>query len=434
MLLLQAEITAVSTDCLNVISLATNLNMDFNRLSQLQSNCCLNNGLTGLRCNENELVTEINWNSLGLNGILDVSLLPRNLISLALNNNQIFRIVDTDTTRPWPTGLTFIDLGACGINGTIPTNLPDGLNELLLYANRLHGNVPLHWPNSLKKLNLGENELSGSILDVTWPQGLLELKLYQNELTGPISYDLPSTLTLLDLGTNSMSGAIPSTLPSELKSLHIDYNQFDSTLQFLPSTVGDLSANNNQFSDVEIPSNQVFRRCDLRNNPFKNKQSVLDLPVGCEYSPFPKESTTLFLIPSTTRKVTTRLDTPLASASAREVTTRLDTPLASASARAVTTSEYLTTRSISAVVELKEKEYFSTISTTSSIVFVESNAKLTDLPISLTLIYALLGGFGGVCLLGFIASKIFKNPKMNSRFGRKNSFGTLNTVNFISKQ
>ena len=45
-----------------------------------------------------------------------------------------------------------------------------------------------------------------------------------------------------------------------------------------------------------------------------------------------------------------------------------------------------------------------------------------------TIVYALIGGIVGICVLLVIASKVVKNPKMNSKFGRNNSFGTLNTI------
>ena len=38
-------------------------------------------------------------------------------------------------------------------------------------------------------------------------------------------------------------------------------------------------------------------------------------------------------------------------------------------------------------------------------------------------------GFTALCVLVFIASKVFRYPKMASKFGRKNSFGTLNSQN-----
>ena len=44
------------------------------------------------------------------------------------------------------------------------------------------------------------------------------------------------------------------------------------------------------------------------------------------------------------------------------------------------------------------------------------------------LVYGILGALAGLCILVVIGSFIFKHPKMHSKYGRKNSFGTLNTV------
>ena len=56
------------------------------------------------------------------------------------------------------------------------------------------------------------------------------------------------------------------------------------------------------------------------------------------------------------------------------------------------------------------------------------DAANTDPAVSPWLIIGLVIGLGSVILLTFVASKIFKHPELHSRFGRKNSFGTLNTV------
>ena len=55
----------------------------------------------------------------------------------------------------------------------------------------------------------------------------------------------------------------------------------------------------------------------------------------------------------------------------------------------------------------------------------------TNPGISQWVLIALFGGFVGLCILTFVASKIFKHPKIHSKFGRKNSFGTLNTMNTV---
>eukprot|EP00835_Amoeboradix_gromovi_P003487 NODE_232_length_13679_cov_0.197349.p4 type:complete len:510 gc:universal NODE_232_length_13679_cov_0.197349:6678-5149(-) len=44
------------------------------------------------------------------------------------------------------------------------------------------------------------------------------------------------------------------------------------------------------------------------------------------------------------------------------------------------------------------------------------------------LVYWLFSGFIATCIVVLVASKFFKHPKIQSRFGRRNSFSTLNTV------
>ena len=46
-----------------------------------------------------------------------------------------------------------------------------------------------------------------------------------------------------------------------------------------------------------------------------------------------------------------------------------------------------------------------------------------------SIIFILVGAFAGIAIALLLAAKFVKHPKIHSKFGRKNSFGTLNTVN-----
>ena len=91
----------------------------------------------------------------------------------------------------------------------------------------------------------------------------------------------------------------------------------------------------------------------------------------------------------------------------------------------VTTSTLLRTTSLT-------KSQTSELPTTGKAIATETAKGLNLLDIDPNLIYALIGGFVGLCVLVGIGKYVFKHPKMHSKYGRKNSYGTLNTMNTVA--
>ena len=104
LLWMSSTINAISVDCPNVIQLARGLGMQTARSAiwtALQSDCCTANDVT---CDGNQRVIEIDWQSYGLNSIINGTAIPSSVTHLDLRNNAI--------------------------TGSIPNALPGGLISL----------------------------------------------------------------------------------------------------------------------------------------------------------------------------------------------------------------------------------------------------------------------------------------------------------------
>ena len=118
---------AVSIDCPNVINLAFGFNMNVKQpaiFSQLQSDCC---AATGVSC-VSQRVFLIDWYGMDLDGVINGTAIPSNIINLWVANNEL--------------------------TGSIPDMLPIGLVSLNLDINKLSGDLP-QFPSTLESLGLG---------------------------------------------------------------------------------------------------------------------------------------------------------------------------------------------------------------------------------------------------------------------------------------
>ena len=141
LLLILSTTYALSVDCPNVIQLAQGLGMQTARpaiWSALQIDCCTTSGVI---CDGNQRVTQINWYTTGLNGTINGTAIPSSLLRLDLNGNSL--------------------------SGSITSSLPIGLRELYLYGNQMSGDLP-SFPSTLQYFGLGYpgypgNHFTGSL-------------------------------------------------------------------------------------------------------------------------------------------------------------------------------------------------------------------------------------------------------------------------------
>lgn len=141
------------------------------------------------------------------------------------------------------TSLTYLELNASGLSGTLPGGMPPALEALVLANSQFSGPLPEPFVRSLcirsggaatlSSLDIQGNQLSGSIPAQLSLCGLSELYLHNNLLEGGIPRAffsrLAPTLNFIKLGNNRLSGTLPADLLKLLSSasnVNISGNRF----------------------------------------------------------------------------------------------------------------------------------------------------------------------------------------------------------------
>ena len=150
LLLFSSTIYAVSIDCPNMIELARGLGMQTARpaiWTALQSDCCT---ASSIACDGSLRVTQISWNIMGLNGVINGTAIPSSVTHLELYFNAITGAIP----NALPSGLTRLWLYNNAITGSIPDVLPSGLTNFYLHGNQMSGDLP-SFPSTIQYLGLG---------------------------------------------------------------------------------------------------------------------------------------------------------------------------------------------------------------------------------------------------------------------------------------
>ena len=172
----------------------------------------------GIKCNSDEKVTEIQWNSRTLNGIMNFVYIPSSTTSFDIEENRIS--------------------GEAILSDLFPLVK---LTDLFLGGNLFTGNPDLtKLPKFLTAAWMEGNKLSGEICLTQLPVGLLYLDVSDNLLTGK-----------LDLGA----------LPNTLKGLYFSQNEFKGNIDLssLPENLDGVSFDNNKLLEGTINVNQLPR-------------------------------------------------------------------------------------------------------------------------------------------------------------------------------
>ena len=484
--LMLSDAYAISADCTHVRLLASGLKMQNqapNIWTELQGDCCNSTISAGIICDLTPRVTSIIWSSLSLNGTIDNSPISTltYLKHLDLSRNKITGTIPVHL----PNSLTYIDLSLNFLNGSIPDSLPSNLTtiwfnknaltgeipnilpyelqNLYLYGNQLSGSIPFSLPSELIKLHLYDNKLNGTIpLSVSSLAFLTEFKIGDegskgNFISGKIPNSLPITLTSLFLSNNRLNGPFPSlheiagltdlklqhnqlfgqipSLPLNLKWTDLSNNEFNGTIPGpLPPTLVNLYLNNNRFTG-ELPKlptsltilwtfggNKFSGSIELNrplqlyisDNLFTNVfvADISNLNTGCDISRNPLLGN--FNITNLNLCAQIGLYSPWASTIIVDSTTLL----ATRSTTFTTFSESMLP--ILAWTSIHENSLET--NPTSQ----KDNPILYQFDPTILIISASV--FVGICILLCIARKVFKDPKINGRFQRKHSYGTLNTI------
>ena len=208
-----------------VLTIATDLNMNAVKpdvFTVLQSgNCCT---ASGVQCDSNSHVTDINWSGMGLNGTLNtanIELLYSYLQSFNVSNNNLTGFISSR----FASNVAILDLSSNALNGSI--------NDIRL--------------RRLETLNLANNHFKGTFLAIL--PVVAYFNISNNQLNGTLPY-MPF-ISRLDASYNSISGNLLLNSPSTVNIMH----NFISNVTFSSSSnLTDCNLQQNNLTGNNFPA------------------------------------------------------------------------------------------------------------------------------------------------------------------------------------
>ena len=271
-------------------------------------------------------------------------------------------------------------------------------------------------------LRFSHNQINGTLpfnFGTLYPY-LNILHLSRNLISGPISSILPSGLYDLSIRGNKMTGDLPS-FPFTLQYLYFQYSGYSDnhfTGSLVINTPILISLNNNWITNVLVSDlSQLTTYCDISNNPLLGNLNLINLTM-CN-------TNGLYSADELPRTITTTKSQTKTFLSVFAVPSDILKTITSANRTVVASilslnSEFYTAFSIN-------NEITSQISTQLDL---PNSVVITPEEASPYLVFGAIGVLAFLCVLVVVASYIFKHPTMRrTKYGRKNSYGTLNTVN-----
>ena len=414
-------------------------NTILNMSESIQTDSFLINGISIADMSQFTNLKYLKLNYLGLAGSIPV--LPSTLISIDLTSNFLVgNLVNL------PNSLQFVDLSNNTLSGHIlQQDLPTALKVFKVSFNQFSGPVP-QWPNTTTDVWLRHNQFNGSFPNITGYSSLLYLFIMDNHLSGPLSFS-PS-LRVLDASRNDLVESIPP-LPSTLTALLVCGNKLTGTMPILsnltllflgaPNCVGNkiegklsgiqpirqIMIYDNLISDMDsiLYSNVNSVRCDLRKNPLSSKLKGSLKNVGrCLFDDL-QSSTAIFT--TFTETATDVLNTfSQVEATSVQTVSKLTLKTSQYKQVSIQTTPIQTGSSV-----MSMQSTVSNNASTTAVVSIRSNRDPEEGKNENTdyLLYIILGCMGFLIIITIILGAVLKNPVIKSKFGRKNSFGTLNT-------
>ena len=387
-----------SVDCPDVVNLAIGLGVQnsflpLNYTSTLSNSCC---SVEEIECDANSRVTSISWAHKGLNGKINGSSIPPLIERLHFGfNSRISGVIDDIN---WPDTLYELNLDDNMISGGIPLNFPVNFLNLRINGNNINGTIPNNWPTNIIGLGISRNDLDCDISNIRWPVRLERLHLNGNSCIGDVG-SIPASLVSLFLGWTQDN-------PSR-------FNKITGTLVLNGPAYLDIS--NTFITDLIISDTRDLESgtCNLSSTPLLGNPNIVNLTT-CTVDG-------LYRIPDRT----TTVQSKRLSASMKNRTASVTL----SNTNAVFISSGPSTHSISySTQNIYPDSTFSIYSSTNTALPNDGDSSIAD-P---NLIIIAVAAFVAICIAIFVAGKLIKNPRINSKFGRKNSFGTLNTI--VSKK
>ena len=391
---------------------------------------------------------DIDWSNLNISSPLDLSAIPLSIRNLDLSMNQIPSVINLIPPGTFPP-LEFLDLSHNSLTawGSIP------------YLN-------------LAGIDVSYNQIAESVQYLPFQSTLYKFMDFSNNQISAVSpsfftYFTPN-IQYVDLSNNKIDSPAPH-FPSSLTFLNLSNNTFSGHLNL--ESASDLYIANNQISVISIANSSLLTtdNCDLSNNLFYledvsalncvknllNKRTTTassQLQSSLAKSSVSSDTRTSM---TTTHYVTSQVSTSSTTVDkTKTITTIVDGTIKTTNQFSIkftsgsthiasTTSDLYSPITSNSLVlnptlvfdedSIISQDLNKTTHSTFSSIFVvdtnESNAATRLEPVDTMLIFYLIGALAVTIVLLLIASKLFKKPLTKSKYGRKNSFGTLNTVN-----
>ena len=226
---------------------------------------------SGVRCDEQQNVTSINWMSLNPGGPIALDYLPAQLVELNISTSVFAakrrNLTGTVSTAALPEGLLLFIITRNGFYGTLdlPT-MPQKMEKFGVEFHKFEGSVELAGlPNTLLSMNLSWNAFCGTVNLSALPSNMQHLFLSNNTFEGSLQLEnLPTFLQNLGANGNNFSGTINlCSLPQGLSGLSLERNPLSGGLDFsnLPPRMRMLSIGRGQFDEVPedaLPHGVIF--------------------------------------------------------------------------------------------------------------------------------------------------------------------------------
>ncbi|KNH04303.1 leucine-rich repeat protein [Perkinsela sp. CCAP 1560/4] len=213
-------------------------------------------------------VTKIDWESMGLKGLLDVQWMPATVRYFDASVNDIIGSFNpSDLPASIETALLYIN----SLTGPIDLrNLLEGIQKFDISHNQLSGSIDLrHLPQSTQKLALNDNSFTGSVCLKNLPNGLEVLNIAQNDLSGSMDLtNLPASLKKLYLHENRFAGEVNLQQLPTIKSISLSDNAFSGSTDFsrLPESVEYLDVSNTLLSGEMTLDDSLWGGFDVNNS------------------------------------------------------------------------------------------------------------------------------------------------------------------------
>ena len=412
-------LSGVSTDCPSLINFAQGLHMNSKQpaiWSAIQTNCCVTAN-TRVNCDASERIYQINWPSLQLDGVIDEASLSTLtfLYYLILNDNFI--------------------------TGNIPSVLPLSLETLYVHGNLMSGDLPA-FPPTLKNLAIG-----------------FQLSPPGNKFTGTLRLNRP---TEMQITNNLISDIIIQDYGGLTSRSNTIYCDISNTPLLGNPNIVQLTVSICKQTGLYAKSTTLTTKSTTKLQSGSSSTSTSSTHKSLSKTSYTMSTTIKIVVKtllksslfyassvntgkmSTSAEITILTTTmSMAESDYNTLNSNNETPKPTTifqNSLILGINQRISSSSVS-IIDFSESNFntveaptsgpilglssFSSVVTSTTVTLDAGESTAQDA----TILYVLLGAFVNLIVLVIVASKIIKNPKIkNSRFGRKNSFGTLNTV------